>query len=136
MGQAINTAVQLGSIRAKIDLQQQLVSGLENELQQVIIGGRRDWKAAYEMIDNVYGLPGPGNPYSDLIDAMNEGIENLGGELGGPAETDELDQGAIRHMLYQARALLGELRVEEQHWNLEVNEEKSRRKDLGEFAKG
>ncbi len=42
----------------------------------------------------------------------------------------------IRSMLYQARALLGEFRIEEQQWNVEVQEEKSRKKELTDFAKG
>jgi hypothetical protein len=45
------------------------------------------------------------------------------------------EQDIIRHMLYQARALLGELRVEEQQWNVEAQEEKARKKELTDFAK-
>jgi hypothetical protein len=48
---------------------------------------------------------------------------------------DDVEQDGLRQLLYQARALLGELRVEEQHWNGEVNEEKGRRKELGDMTK-
>jgi hypothetical protein len=60
---------------------------------------------------------------------MREGIE-AGGNLD-----DAADQDKLRQMLYQARALLGELRVEEQHWNQEVNIEKDLRKELKDMAK-
>lgn len=77
-------------------------------------------------INDVYG-----DSYGYLTKATANGIGDFGSDISETA-----DQTVIRQMLYQARALLGELRVEEQHWNQEVNEEKSRRKDLGEFAKG
>lgn len=81
---------------------------------------------SYSGIEEVYGARN-----HDLADAVFSGLGDFGADLGEVA-----DQTVIRQMLYQARALLGELRVEEQHWNQEVNEEKTRRKDLGEFAKG
>ena len=46
-----------------------------------------------------------------------------------------VDQDGLRQMLYQARALLGELRIEEQAWNGEVNSEKTLRKEVNDFAK-
>lgn len=83
---------------------------------------------------------GQGNSYGDgfdLYEALkNPIVQNFGGGDEATALDASLDQTVIRQILYQARALLGELRVEEQHWNQEVNEEKARRKDLAEFAKG
>ncbi|NBV98340.1 MAG: hypothetical protein EBR67_02365 [Proteobacteria bacterium] len=43
----------------------------------------------------------------------------------GSSSVEVIDQEALRQMLYQARALLGELRIEEQAWNGEVNSEKT-----------
>ena len=135
MAQAINTAVALAAVRSKIDLQQQMVQGLETLLQETIVGGNKTWGEAFRLVENVYG-DAFNTKYENLKDAINEGIADFGDGLGVPDEGDTLDQTGIRQMLYQARALLGELRVEEQHWNAEVNEEKARRKDLGEFSKG
>lgn len=73
--------------------------------------------------------------YTGLTGAMHKGVLDF-------QQVDEndnplpLEQDGIRQLLYQARALMGELRVEEQHWNAEVNEEKSRRKELIDFTKG
>ncbi len=157
----INTAIQLANIRSKIDAQQQLVSMLEIELQKAILG---DDSSTIGDVLGVFGAPVPagGAPTvasiygglvgpqtdsdygggQDLFDALSAPLianfNTQGLTLGTVADlADEtLDQTAIRQMLYQARAMLGELRVEEQHWNQEVNQEKERRKDLGEFAKG
>lgn len=73
--------------------------------------------------------------YTGLTGAMHKGVLDFQQEdaSGTPLP---LEQDGIRQLLYQARALMGELRVEEQHWNAEVNEEKSRRKELIDFTKG
>ncbi len=158
----INSAIQLANIRSKIDAQQQIVSLLEVELQKTILGdntvtigqvfgefganpspsgGVRPAGAA--TIDSILrGIAGPQgkNDYgngNDLYDAMIQPfLENFDFSDNLSINDEVLDQTAIRQILYQARAMLGELRVEEQHWNQEVNEEKARRKDLAEFAKG
>ena len=134
----INTAVQLSSIRGKIDAQQQLIGRLELELQEIILGNNAltygdvftdpAGGAQDGFVDEIY------TNHPELGVAMFQGVVP---EFNPDLDmTASVDQTSIRQMLYQARALLGELRVEEQHWNTEVNEEKSRRKDLGDFAKG
>jgi hypothetical protein len=151
----INTAIQLANIRSKIDAQQQVVSLLEAELQKAILG---DDQQTIGGVFGQVGVPGGTQPTigeiygnlvspqdsdgefygdgEDLYNAMlNPFIIHFDGDGSGVAN-DQLDQTAIRQILYQARALLGELRVEEQHWNQEVTQEKERRKELGEFAKG
>ena len=120
---AINTTQQLAKVRAKIDAQQQIISSLENELQKTILGQT----PATGYVDNILSAYGGVVDGAMLEAAFKEGLDNF---------SDADDQTALRHMLYQARALLGELRVEEQQWNTEVNEEKARRKELTDFAKG
>ncbi len=153
----INSAIQLENIRSKIDAQQQIVSLLEVELQKAILGdntvtiadvfgepGAQPGRAGHGITisEILAGVAGPqgANDYgngNDLYDAMIVPFtENFDFSQNGNFADETLDQTAIRQILYQARAMLGELRVEEQHWNQEVNEEKARRKDLGEFAKG
>ncbi len=153
----INSAIQLANIRSKIDAQQQIVSLLEVELQKAILGdntvtiadvfgepGAKPGRAGHgitinEILAGVAGPQGAGDYGNggDLYDAMIVPFtENFDFSQNGNFADETLDQTAIRQILYQARAMLGELRVEEQHWNQEVNEEKARRKDLGEFAKG
>ena len=73
--------------------------------------------------------------YTGLTGAMHKGVLDLQ-EVDAAGQPPPLEQDGIRQLLYQARALMGELRVEEQHWNAEVNEEKSRRKELIDFTKG
>ncbi|MDD9897421.1 MAG: hypothetical protein OXU45_00310 [Candidatus Melainabacteria bacterium] len=73
--------------------------------------------------------------FTDLTGAMHKGVLDFQ-QVDSSGEALPLEQDGIRQLLYQARALMGELRVEEQHWNAEVNEEKSRRKELVEFTKG
>lgn len=73
--------------------------------------------------------------FTDLTGAMHKGVLDFQ-QVDSSGASLPLEQDGIRQLLYQARALMGELRVEEQHWNAEVNEEKSRRKELVEFTKG
>jgi hypothetical protein len=135
---AINTSQELAKVRSKIDAQQQVVSDLELLLQRTLLG---------ESVGNVATVTGnvlgaySGLPDGAVLDAaFKEGIKDFLRDTNSDhkptaGETDT-DQDLIRNMLYQARAMLGELRVEEQQWNTEVNEEKARRKDLTDFAKG
>ncbi len=160
---SVNPTVQLASVRSQIDRQQSVISILEQELQISILGG---YGATYSgLIETIgvqsYGMDpsdvnprvtgtgstagyvayagptGSANPYglyAGLLDAMLQGAaENYDTSI--PLD-QEVEQDALRQMLYQARALLGELRVEEQHWNGEVGEEKTRRKELAELTKG
>jgi len=120
---AINTTQQLAKVRAKIDAQQQIIASLENELQTTILG--QTPTANY--VDDILGAYDGVTDGSMLKAAFKQGLTEF---------SDVDDQTALRHMLYQARALLGELRIEEQQWNTEVNEEKARRKELTDFAKG
>ncbi len=73
--------------------------------------------------------------YSGLTGAMQKGITDFQ-QFDADGAPLPIEQDGLRQLLYQARALMGELRVEEQHWNSEVGEEKSRRKELNEFTKG
>jgi hypothetical protein len=148
---AINTAGYLAAIRSRMDAQQQVVALLESELQKTILGGTSTtvkallekpattsatggaiyeiYKAAGAAADDKYveGF----NPANAWLDAMsNAATDNLGAN-----SDNSIDQDGLRQMLYQARALLGELRIEEQAWNGEVNSEKTLRKEVNDFAK-
>ena len=131
---AINTSQQLAKVRSKIDAQQQVVAKLETELQQTIMGASRSTQNV------LTGVGGIQDIYSGIPDgailyaALQEGIQHFDGGTG-TFTTVELDQDIIRQMLYQARALLGELRIEEQHYNQEVQQEQSLRKSLIDLSK-
>lgn len=133
----INPSIELAKIRGKIDAQQQVVSDLELQLQKAILGQQNGQVGIpgdftlEQQIKNIEAIYGNMPDSKELIEAIRSGFQDK-----GDLNQVTLDQDSIRQLLYQARALLGELRVEEQHWNQEVNEEKQRRKDLGEFAKG
>jgi len=145
-----NPTIKLAVIRSQIDRQQQVISLLEGELQEAILGGtggvtgngtifENDFDTILQEIDDIYGfdgvpydgddLQGEGQYQNELTRAIYRGI-SADWEL-----EDEVEQDGLRQLLYQARALLGELRVEEQHWNGEVNEEKGRRKELADMTK-
>jgi len=138
-----NPTIKLAVIRSQIDRQQQVIGKLEQELQQAILGGTGEeingsiTEATFDelltFIDGVYGDddsdPSEGPFNHTLTNAIYRGIR------GDWELEDEVEQDGLRQLLYQARALLGELRVEEQHWNGEVNEEKGRRKELADMTK-
>ncbi|MBU6197143.1 MAG: hypothetical protein KGO93_06215 [Cyanobacteria bacterium REEB446] len=140
---AINTAAYLASIRSKMDAQQQVVALLESELQKSILGDSStkisDLTGLGGSIEEIYsdaGLidssgNGVGQGWLDAINSANDGTDGNGGFPASQA----IDQDFLRQMLYQARALLGELRIEEQAWNGEVNSEKTLRKEVNDFAK-
>jgi hypothetical protein len=138
---AINTAAYLASIRSKMDAQQQVVAMLEGELQKAILGGGN--RTLQDLADtDVTNTDSIAYIYDQAgIDAGATGtgwvttINNVITTNFGAAVTDPADQDALRQLLYQARALLGELRVEEQAWNAEVNSEKTLRKEVNDFAK-
>jgi hypothetical protein len=129
---AINTTQQLAKVRTKIDVQQQIINRLELDLQRAILGDATvtvpdilaDINASYA------GVP----EGAVLTAAVETGLEQF--QEAGTLVGVEADQTVLRQMLYQARTMLGELRIEEQQYNTEVQEEKSRRKDLNDFAKG
>jgi hypothetical protein len=112
---------------------------LESELQKSILGDTNT------TVTDIVGSSGKiENIYSDAgIDGYDQGGFNAGVEwlsainsgLGTFDPSGAIDQDALRQLLYQARALLGELRIEEQAWNGEVNSEKTLRKDVNDFAK-
>ncbi len=134
MTAAINTSQQLAKVRSKIDAQQQIVALLESELQQTMLGAERKVQnvltGAGGITDIYKGIPDG----TILIAAIKDGIKNFDGGTG-TFTTVDLDQDLIRQMLYQARALLGELRIEEQHYNQEVQQEQSLRKSLIDLSK-
>lgn len=139
-----NSTIRLAIIRSKIDQQQQIIALLENRLQESILGGTDTGDIRFDQtlpgilgeVADIYGdagVPGdPTRPFDGLTGAMAKGVADF--DIYDSSKP--LEQDVLRQLLYQARALLGELRVEEQHWNSEVGEEKSRRKDLGELTKG
>jgi hypothetical protein len=133
MTAAINTSQQLAKVRSKIDAQQQIVALLESELQQTMLGAERKVQNVLTGtggITDIYkGIPDG----AILIAALQDGIKNFSDT--GTFTTVDLDQDLVRQMLYQARALLGELRIEEQHYNQEVQQEQSLRKSLIDLSK-
>lgn len=140
---AINTAAYLAVIRSRMDAQQQVVALLESELQKSILGDTSSTIGSLVgtggSIANIYSTSGIStadqigfNAGADWRQSMEDSITSKG---SGFALTNTVDQDALRQMLYQARALLGELRVEEQAWNGEVNSEKTLRKEVNDFAK-
>lgn len=141
-----NPTIRLSIIRSQIDQQQQVIALLENRLQEAILGGTDVGNIDFDQtlpgllgeIADIYGDPGipgsidPNEQFGGLTGAIAKGVA----DFNIYDDTKPLEQDTLRQLLYQARALLGELRVEEQHWNGEVNEEKQRRKELGDFTKG
>ncbi|MCE2929492.1 MAG: hypothetical protein LW817_07685 [Candidatus Caenarcaniphilales bacterium] len=141
-----NSTIRLSIVRSQIDQQQQVIALLENRLQESILGGTDAGNINFDQtlpgilgeIADIYGdagVPGstdPAKQFDGLTGAIAKGVA----DFDIYDNTKSLEQDVLRQLLYQARALLGELRVEEQHWNGEVSEEKSRRKDLGELTKG
>ena len=129
---AINTAQYLAQIRSRMDAQQQVVAMLETELQKSILGSTEttvnNIVGVAGKIDTIYSGAGLGD--GGIGDVWLEAIQQ-----GSTAETGAVDQDFLRQALYQARALLGELRIEEQAWNGEVNSEKTLRKEVNDFAK-
>ena len=136
---AINTAAYLATIRSRMDAQQQIVALLESELQKSILGNTAttvgDILGAGGKVETIYADAGVDTPDQSGFSAGIEWRESMIAANSGFPLTSELDQDALRQMLYQARALLGELRIEEQAWNGEVNSEKTLRKDVNDFAK-
>ena len=134
----INPTIQLAKTRSKIDQQQQVISQLELEMQAAILGSPANSSdgSLRGVVDKIIGIYEDTNS-DDLEAAFVEGILEFN-KADSLADLDNVlpEQDSIRHMLYQARALLGELRVEEQHWNTEAQEEKARRKELADHAKG
>ena len=146
---AINPASVLASIRSKIDAQQQVISLLEGQLQNAILGGGTKTKqqivgydegsilagtfgaAATGSIGEIYENAVDGNTLAQFVTAIQAGLEDM--DFIG--DTDPVEQDSLRQLLYQARALLGELRIEEQAWNSEINTEKQLRKEVNDFAK-
>ncbi len=130
---AINSTRELAKIRAKIDIQQQIVSQLESDLQRVILGDNT--RTVENVLADVGTLYAGAPDGAMLTAAFRKGMDQMDTNRSG--SHDEMDeQHALRQMLGQARSLLGELRVEEQGWNQEINQEKDRRKDLLDLAKG
>jgi hypothetical protein len=114
-----------------MDAQQQVVALLESELQKSILGST---------ITSVGDITGPGGAIDAIYQKLSgtakfEWRDSIEDANVGFDATDKVDQDALRQMLYQARALLGELRIEEQAWNGEVNSEKTLRKEVNDFAK-
>jgi hypothetical protein len=136
---AINTAAYLATIRSRMDAQQQVVALLESELQKSILGDSSttvgDLIGVAGKVETIYDDSGVSTPDQSNFNAGVEWLASINEANSGFADTSEVDQDFLRQMLYQARALLGELRIEEQAWNGEVNSEKTLRKDVNDFAK-
>lgn len=137
---AINPATVLAKIRSKIDAQQQVIGLLEGELQNAILGGGTAKRGELIGLETDSGDTSIGGVYGNALGhaqsavylkAINAGLD----QMGHVGDDKEVEQDALRQLLYQARALLGELRIEEQAWNGEVNSEKTLRKEVNDFAK-
>ena len=146
---AINPATVLAKIRSKIDAQQQVIGLLEGQLQNAILGGgtlsKQDIVGFSEAeitagtfttpvagsIGDIYEKAVDSETVAQFVTAIDAGID----EMGHVEDGDNVEQDALRQLLYQARALLGELRIEEQAWNGEINSEKTLRKEVNDFAK-
>lgn len=138
---AINSTLQLAKIRSQIDTQQQIVADLESAMQAAILGSPNSLTQGSlgDLVDRVQGIYDQVTDGSFLGAAFKKGVEEYVKKADGTVPDLKKcvpEQDVIRSMLYQARALLGEFRVEEQQWNVEVQEEKSRKKELTDFAKG
>jgi predicted extracellular nuclease len=122
-----------------MDAQQQVVALLESELQKSILGDSSttvgDLIGVAGKVETIYDDSGVSTPDQSNFNAGVEWLASINEANSGFADTSEVDQDFLRQMLYQARALLGELRIEEQAWNGEVNSEKTLRKDVNDFAK-
>lgn len=142
MASAINSTQQLAKIRSQIDTQQQIVAQLEQEMQFAILGSPSSTtndKSLGDIVADVQSAYGSVAGGSLLGAAFKRGVESYLEDKSGkvPNLSTELpEQDVIRHMLYQARALLGDLRIQEQQWDEEVKQEKERKKELTDFAKG
>jgi len=130
-----------------MDAQQQIVALLESELQKSILGGK-DTK-----VGDLLGTTGETPTTGKIGEIFNGSVSTDNDDMYGGGnyrdmvltamrsgavtsqEDAIIDQDSLRHLLYQARALLGELRIEEQAWNGEVNSEKTLRKEVNDFAK-
>jgi len=117
-----------------MDAQQQIVALLEGELQKSILGGTATTVDTLKAsVATIYGtINSPDQTGYKAGDQWTAAINDANSEFPGASA---VDQDYLRQMLYQARALLGELRIEEQAWNGEVNSEKTLRKDVNDFAK-
>jgi hypothetical protein len=138
---AINSTTQLAKIRSQIDAQQQIISQLEMELQMAILGSPTSSvdRSVGDLVNDIQGIYDSVSGGSYLGASFQEGVQSyLSDKYGSDLDLkNELpEQDVIRHMLSQARALLGELRVEEQSYVQEVNSEKESRKALLDLAKG
>ncbi len=139
---AINTAQYLATIRSRMDAQQQIVALLENELQKSILGDTTTkvddlMNPVDGKIFEIYDAAGINNEDQMGFKAgiqWRTAMDNASTSASGDPDA-AVDQDFLRQALYQARALLGELRIEEQAWNGEVNSEKTLRKDVNDFAK-
>lgn len=137
---AINSTTQLAKIRSQIDAQQQIIGQLEMELQMAILGSPRSSgdRSVADLVGDIQSIYNTVSGGNYLGASFEEGVKAYLSDKRGTVlnfKNELPEQDVIRHMLYQARALLGELRVEEQQWNVEAQEEKARKKDLTDFAK-
>jgi|LakMenEpi03Aug12_release.lakeMendotaPanAssembly.Ray.scaffolds.fasta_scaffold1070865_1 hypothetical protein len=138
---AINSTLQLAKIRSQIDAQQQIISQLEMELQMAILGSPRtlEDRSVGDIVDDIQGIYGSVSGGTYLGASFEKGVETyLADKHGNRVDFNTVipEQDVIRDMLGRSRALLGELRIEEQSYVQEVNSEKESRKSLLDLAKG
>ncbi|MEY3370048.1 MAG: hypothetical protein RLZZ361_718 [Cyanobacteriota bacterium] len=137
---AINSTTQLAKIRSQIDVQQQIIGQLEMELQMAILGAPRTSanRSVGDLVGDIQSIYNSVSGGNYLGASFEEGVKAYLSDKRGTVlnfKNELPEQDIIRHMLYQARALLGELRVEEQGWNTEALQEKDQRKALTDLAK-
>jgi hypothetical protein len=137
---AINSTTQLAKIRSQIDVQQQIIGQLEMELQMAILGSPRTSadRSVGDLVGDIQGIYNSVSGGSYLGASFEEGVKGYLSDKHGTVldfKQELPEQDVIRQMLYVARALLGELRVEEQQWIVEAQQEKDLKKQLTDFAK-
>jgi hypothetical protein len=122
-----------------MDAQQQVVALLESELQKSILGDSSTTVGSLlgvaGKVENIYAKAGVSEADQMGFNAGEAWLESMIEGTTGFSTKQAVDQDFLRQALYQARALLGELRIEEQAWNGEVNSEKTLRKEVNDFAK-
>jgi hypothetical protein len=140
---AINSTLQLAKVRSQIDAQQQIIAQLEMDIQAALVGeltgkatSSRLLSEIVEDIESIYDSVTGGNY---LGAAFKKGVEQFVADKHGNQvdfSSVKPEQDVLRDMLSRSRALLGELRIEEQSYVQEVNSEKESRKALLDLAKG
>lgn len=152
---SINPAIRLAQVQAALDANQQLISFLELMYQEAILGGARDHDDPNRPVLTIGDLIGT-NENNSIVELMESQdpfgaifgqslsfmlAEQFGnGQVQGNQLTfdsnAEVDQQMILQLLGVARARQGELRIEEQAYIQELQNEQQAVKALKDLANG